>query len=75
MNHKRYFYNPYINLKIFHDVTSRAQTWPQYDLSFRSKPEVEYFKKLYLMNHRRYFYNRLRGAEDGNWDSSWNRIL
>ena len=57
MNHKRYFYNPYIILKIFHDVTFRAQTWPQYDLSFRSKPEVEYFKTSYLMNHKRYFHN------------------
>ena len=57
MNHKRYFYNPYIILKIFHDVTFRAQTWPQYDLSSRSKPEVEYFKTSYLMNHKGYFHN------------------
>ena len=57
MNHKSYFYNPYIILKTFHYVTFRAQTWPQHDLSFWSKSEVEYFKKSYLMNHRRYFYN------------------
>ena len=49
MNHKRYFYNPYIILKIFHYmymyVTFRAQTWPQYDLSFLSKTDV-YVKKI-----------------------------
>ena len=64
MNHKRYFYNPYIILKIFHDVTFRAQTWPQYDLSFRSKPEVEYFKKSYLMNHKDIFSQSLHHLKD-----------
>ena len=57
MNHKLYFHNLYIILKIFHYVTFCSQTWPQSDLSFQSKPEVEYLKKSYLMNHSRYFYN------------------
>ena len=30
-------------------------TWPQSDLSFRSKPKVKVFKHSYLMNDRRYF--------------------
>ena len=40
MNHKRYFYNLCIILKIFNYMTFRSQTWPQSDLSFRSKPEI-----------------------------------
>ena len=57
MNHNRYFYNICSILNILNYVTFRLQIWPQFDLSFPSKPEVEYFKKSYLMNHNRYFYN------------------
>ena len=57
MNHKIYFHNICSILNILNYVTFRSQIWPQFDLSFPSKPEVEYFKKSYLMNHKRYFYN------------------
>ena len=49
MNHNRYFHNICSILNILNYVTFRSQIWPQFDLSFPSKPEVEYFKKSYLM--------------------------
>ena len=58
MNHKIYFYNPCIILKIFHAVTFRSQTGPQSHLSFRSKSEVN-ITKNYISSTTKYIFHNI----------------
>ena len=41
-----------------------AQTWPQYDLSFRSKPEVEWFLKIISHEPQKIFLQSLHHLKD-----------
>ena len=57
MNHKIYFYNPYIILKIFISCTDEYDSLP-------SKPEVEYLKKFISHEPQKIYLQSLHHLKD-----------